>query len=344
MGVWRLLWSRYSREIGIDLGTANTLVHVRGKGVVLNEPSVVAVDRTNGAVLAVGAQAKSMLGRTPANIEAVRPLKDGVIADFEIAEAMLRYFIQRVHHRRTLVHPTVVIGIPSGITEVERRAVRDAILRAGAGEVLLIAEPMAAAIGAGLPVSEPTGSMVVDIGGGTTEVAVISLNGVVAGASERVAGDEIDEAIVSYLHHEFNLAIGLPTAEQLKLDIGCAYPLDGDERVAIARGRDLLTGLPKSVEVTSPQVREAIAVPVNGIADAIRSTLEQTPAELAADIIERGIVLTGGGALLRGIDRLLEEEIHMPVRVAEDPLSCVVIGAGRALENVDKYAEAFASF
>jgi rod shape-determining protein MreB len=260
MGIWRRLLAKRSREIGIDLGTANTLVHVRGKGVVLNEPSVVVVDQSNGAILAVGAEAKAMLGRTPANIKAVRPLKDGVIADFDIAEAMLRYFMQRVHRRRTLVHPIVVIGIPSGVTEVERRAVRDAILRAGAREAFLIEEPMAAAIGAGLPVAEPTGSMVVDIGGGTTEVAVISLNGVVAGRSERVGGDEIDEAIVSYLHHEFNLAIGLPSAEQLKLDIGCAYPLDGDHRIAVARGRDLLTGLPKSVEVTSPQVREAIAV------------------------------------------------------------------------------------
>ncbi len=344
MGLWRLLWSKYSREIGIDLGTANTLVHVRGKGIVLNEPSVVVVDRTNGAILAVGVEAKAMLGRTPANLEAIRPLKDGVIADFDIAEAMLRYFIQRAHRRRTLVHPSVVIGIPSGVNEVERRAVRDAILRAGAREAFLTAESMAAAIGAGLPVSEPTGSMVVDIGGGTTEVAVISLNGVVAGRSERVAGDEIDEAIVSYLHHEFNLAIGLPTAEQLKLDIGCAYTLDGDSRIAVARGRDLLTGLPKSVEVTSPQVCEAIAVPVSGIGEAIRSTLEQTPAELAADIIERGIVLTGGGALLRGIDRLLEKEIEMPVRIAEDPLTCVVIGAGRALEEADKFGEAFSSY
>ncbi|UCC69050.1 MAG: rod shape-determining protein [Armatimonadota bacterium] len=344
MGIWRQLWSRRSREIGIDLGTANTLVHVRGKGVVLNEPSVVVVDQSNGAILAVGSEAKAMLGRTPANVQAVRPLKDGVIADFDIAEAMLRYFMQRVHRRRTLVHPIVVIGIPSGVTEVECRAVRDAILRAGAREVFLIEEPMAAAIGAGLPVAEPTGSMVVDIGGGTTEVAVISLNGVVAGRSERVGGDEIDEAIVSYLHHEFNLAIGLPTAEQLKLDIGCAYPMDGNHRIAVARGRDLLTGLPKSVEVTSPQVREAIAVPVNGIEEAIRVTLEQTPAELAADIIERGIVLTGGGALLRGIDRLLAEQTQIPVQVAEDPLTCVVIGAGRALEEADKFADAFASY
>jgi rod shape-determining protein MreB len=344
MGLWRLLGSKCARQIGIDLGTANTLVHVRGKGVVLNEPSVVAIDRTNGAILAVGAVAKGMLGRTPPNIEAVRPLKDGVVADFEIAEVMLRYFIRRVHRHRAFVHPVVVIGVPSGVTEVERRAVRDAVLRAGAREALLIQEPMAAAIGAGLPVSEPRGSMVVDIGGGTTEVAVIALNGMVAGRSVRVAGDEIDQAIVDYLHHEFNLAVGLPTAEQLKLDVGSVYPMDGDDRLAVARGRDLLTGLPRSIEINSPQVREAIAVPVGGIADAIRETLEATPPELGADIVEHGIVLTGGGALLRGIDRLLTAEIDIAVRVAEDPLSCVVIGTGRALEEADRYAEAFATY
>ncbi len=344
MGLWRSLWGKSSREIAIDLGTANTLAHVRGKGVILNEPSVVAVDRTTGAVIAVGAQAKSMLGRTPEHIEAIRPLKDGVIADFEIAEAMLRYFLQRVYRRRALFHPTVAMGVPSGVTEVERRAVRETTLRAGARDALLIEEPMAAAIGAGLPVSAATGSMVVDIGGGTTEVAVIALNGLVAERSERIAGDEMDEAIVEYLHHEVNLAIGLPSAEQLKLDIGCAYPLDGNSRMAVARGRDLLTGLPKSVEVSSPQIRDAISQPVNGIADAIRATLEGIPAELAADIIESGIVLTGGGALLRGIDRLLAESIDMPVRVAEDPLSCVVIGAGRALAELDKYADAFATY
>jgi len=300
MGLWRSLWGKSSREIAIDLGTANTLAHVRGKGVILNEPSVVAVDRTTGAVIAVGAQAKSMLGRTPEHIEAIRPLKDGVIADFEIAEAMLRYFLQRVYRRRALFHPTVAMGVPSGVTEVERRAVRETTLRAGARDALLIEEPMAAAIGAGLPVSAATGSMVVDIGGGTTEVAVIALNGLVAERSERIAGDEMDEAIVEYLHHEVNLAIGLP--------------------------------------------RDAISQPVNGIADAIRATLEGIPAELAADIIESGIVLTGGGALLRGIDRLLAESIDMPVRVAEDPLSCVVIGAGRALAELDKYADAFATY
>jgi len=340
--IWRQLWSRYSRDVAIDLGTANTLVHVRGRGVVLNEPSVVAVDRTTGRVLSVGAEAKRMLGRTPANIEAVRPLKDGVIADFEIAEAMLRYFIQRVHRRRALVHPSMVLGIPSGVTEVERRAVRDAALRTGAREAFLIEEPMAAAIGAGLPVWEAAGNMVVDIGGGTSEVAVISLNRIVAGRSIRIAGDEIDEAIITFMHHEYNLAIGVPTAERLKLEIGSAHPFEGEEDlVTVIAGRDLLTGLPKSLEVSAPEFREAIAEPVTGIVDAIRATLEATPAELSSDVMEHGIVLTGGGALLRGIDLLLTRETEMPVRSAEHPLSCVVEGAGRALEDPERFAEAF---
>ncbi len=342
MSIWRRICSCCSRDIAVDLGTANTLVHVRGKGIVLNEPSVVVVDQTTGQVLAVGAEAKRMLGRTPTNIEAIRPLKDGVIADFEISEAMLRYFIYRVHRRRTLVHPKVVIGIPSGVTDVERRAVRDASLRAGAREAFIIEEPMAAAIGAGLPVWEPRGSMIVDIGGGTSEVAVISLNGVVTGRSIRVGGDEVDEAIVTYMHHEFNLAIGVPTAERIKIAVGSAYPMNEDTWVTVARGRDLLTGLPKSVEITAPHVREAISVPVQGIIEAIKLTLERTPPELSADIMDRGIMLTGGGALLRGIDRLLEEDTEMPVRVAEDPLACVAIGAGRALENPERFAECFA--
>jgi len=340
--ILRHLWSRYSRDMGIDLGTANTLVHVRGRGIVLNEPSVVAVDRTTGKILAVGAQAKRMLGRTPANIEAVRPLKDGVIADFEISEAMVRYFIHRVHRRRTLVHPRAVVGIPSGVTEVERRAVRDAILRAGARDAFLIEEPMAAAIGAGLPVWEPAGNMVVDIGGGTSEVAVIALNGVVAGRSVRIAGDEIDEAIITFLHHEYNMAIGVATAENVKLAIGSAYPFEGDsEVVTVAAGRDLLTGLPRSLEISAPEIREAIAEPVAGIVEAIRLTLEATPAEISSDIMDRGIVVTGGGALLRGIDLLLAEDTSMPVRVAEHPQTCVVEGTGRALEDPDRFAEAF---
>ena len=341
MNLWRRVWSRFSRDIGIDLGTANTLVHVRGKGVILREPSVVAVDRSNGSVLAVGAEAKRMLGRTPGSIEAVRPLKDGVIAEFDVAEVMLRHFMRRAHRRRALVHPTVVIGVPSGITEVERSAVRDAILRAGARDALLIEEPMAAAIGSNLPVSEPIGSMVVDIGGGTCEVAVIAMNGIVQGRSARVAGDEMDQAIIAYMHHEFSLAIGSPTAEHLKLEVGSAYPMNGQERVTVARGRDLLTGLPKAVEVTSEQIREAVMEPVRSIIEAIQMTLEETPPELAADIIERGIVLTGGGALLRGIDLRLHEETHMPVRIVEDPLACVVLGTGRVLEDIDRFAPVF---
>jgi rod shape-determining protein MreB len=340
--IWRHLWSRYARDMGVDLGTANTLVHVRGKGIVLNEPSVVAVDRTNGHILAVGAEAKRMLGRTPANIEAVRPLKDGVIADFEVAEAMLRYFIYRVHRRRAFVHPVIVMGIPSGVTEVERRAVREAAIRTGARECYLIEEPMAAAIGADLPVWEPAGCMVVDIGGGTSEVAAIALNGVVAGRSIRVAGDEVDEAIITFVQHEHTLAIGVPTAEKLKLEVGSAYAFDGeDELVAVAAGRDLLTGLPRSVEIGAPEIRDAIAEPVAGIVDAIRLTLEALPAELGSDIMERGIVLTGGGALLRGIDRLLAQNTDMSVRVADHPLTCVVEGTGRALEDPDRFADAF---
>jgi rod shape-determining protein MreB len=342
--IWRHLWSRYARDMGVDLGTANTLVHVRGKGIVLNEPSVVAVDRTNGHILAVGAEAKRMLGRTPANIEAVRPLKDGVIADFEVAEAMLRYFIYRVHRRRAFVHPVIVMGIPSGVTEVERRAVREAAIRTGARECYLIEEPMAAAIGADLPVWEPAGCMVVDIGGGTSEVAAIALNGVVAGRSIRVAGDEVDEAIITFMQHEHNLAIGVPTAEKLKLEIGSAYAFDReDELVAVAAGRDLLTGLPRSIEIGAPEIRDAIAEPVAGIVDAIRLTLEALPAELGSDIMERGIVLTGGGALLRGIDRLLAQNTDMSVRVADHPLTCVVEGTGRALEDPDRFADAFIS-
>ena len=319
--------------MGIDLGTANTLVHVQGKGILLREPSVVAIERESGRVLAVGAEAKRMLGRTPGNIVAVRPLKDGVIADFDITEEMLKYFIHKVHRRKALVHPTVMIGIPSGITEVERRAVKDAALRAGAKEALLIEEPMAAAIGAGLPVSEPMGNMVVDIGGGTTEVAVISLSGIVTSRSIRVAGDEMDEAISAYARHEFNLAIGERTAEEIKIEIGSAYPVDS-EQTYLARGRDLLSGLPKAVECTSSQVREAIAEPVKAVVETVKLTLEETPPELSADIMDQGIVLVGGGALLRGLDLLLAEETKMPVRVIADPMTCVVLGTGRALEEL----------
>jgi len=331
---WRSFFSRFSRDMGVDLGTANTLVHVRGKGILLREPSVVAVENESRRVLAVGEEAKRMLGRTPENIVAIRPLKDGVIADFDITEHMLKHFIQKVHRRNTLVHPTVLIGIPSGVTEVERRAVRDATLRAGAREALLIQEPMAAAIGAGLAVAEPVGSMIVDIGGGTTEVAVISMGGVVVANSIRVAGDEIDEAIVEHIRREYNLLIGDRTAEQIKIEIGSACPV-GKEELFAARGRDLMTGLPKSVKVTTSEIRRAIEKPVAAIADAVRMALEKTPPELAADIMERGIALAGGGALLRGIDRRIERETGIPVHLVDDPLSCVVLGTGKALEEIE---------
>jgi len=340
MQLWSRMWPGRPRDVAVDLGTANTLVHVRGKGVVLREPSVVALDRGAREVLAVGAEAKRMLGRTPPGIEAVRPLKDGVIADFDVAEIMLRHFLHRAWRSR-LAPPRVVIGVPSGVTEVERRAVKDAARRAGARRVLLIEEPLAAAIGAELATWEPTGRLVVDIGGGTSEVAVIALNGIVVGRSTRVAGDEIDEAITTYVYHELNLAIGPATAEAVKIAIGSAVSLDGDEACMMIRGRDLLSGLPKAVEMTAPQVREAIVGPVSRIAEAVRLTLEETPPELAGDIGEQGVMLTGGGALLRGIDQLLGRELGMRVRVAEDPSACVVMGAGRALAEEDRFAEVF---
>ena len=331
---WRALFSRFSRDMGVDLGTANTLVYVAGKGILLREPSVVAIEKESRKVLAVGEEAKRMIGRTPDSIVAIRPLKDGVIADFDITEHMLKYFITKVHRRRTLVHPSVVIGIPSGVTEVERRAVKDATLRAGAKEALLIEEPMAAAIGAGLPVSEPTGSMVVDIGGGTTEVAVISLGGIVVSRSIRIAGDEVDEAIINYLRHEHALLVGERTAEEIKIEIGSAHPLEREETYP-ARGRDLVTGLPKSVKISSEQIRGAIQEPVRAIAEAVKLSLEATPPELSADIMDRGIALTGGGALLRGLERMLAAETGMPVYVVKDPLLSVVLGTGRALEELD---------
>jgi rod shape-determining protein MreB len=319
------------------LGTANTLTFVRGKGIVSNEPSVVAVQRSgNGTkkVLAVGKEAKEMLGRTPGNIVAVRPMKDGVIADFEVTEAMLRYFITKVHNRRTLVKPRIIIGVPSGITEVEKRAVRDSALAAGAREVYLIEEPMAAAIGAGLPVTEPSGNMIVDIGGGTTEVAVISLGGIVVSQSLRVGGDEMDEAIINHIKREYKLLIGQQTAEEIKLEVGSAHAMK-EEVQAEVRGRDMLTGLPKTVILSSEEVRHALEEPVNQIIDAIKSTLDKTPPELAADIMDRGIVLAGGGALLQGLDERLRHETHMPVHLAESPLTCVAVGSGRSLEEFD---------
>jgi len=324
-----------TKELGIDLGTANTLVYVRGKGIVVREPSVVAVCTDTKTIEAVGEQAKRMIGRTPGNIVAVRPMKDGVIADFETTATMLKYFIRQALKQRSIFSrsPNVMVCIPSGITAVEKRAVEDATRQAGAREAYTIEEPFAAAIGADLPVWEPTGSMVVDIGGGTTEVAVISLGGIVTSRSIRVAGDEMDDAIIQYVKKTFNLMIGERTAEQMKMDIGTALPLGKTETMEV-RGRDLLSGLPKTITISSEQVMEALADTLNSIVDAVKVTLERCPPELAADIMDRGIVLTGGGALLRNLDKLLARETGMPVIIAEHPLDCVAIGTGRALENI----------
>jgi len=324
--------SHFTEDMGIDLGTANTLVHVQGRGIVLREPSVVAVDNDTGTVLAVGEDAQRMLGRTPSSISAIRPLKDGVIADYDQTEKMLRYFIGKSSSRRFAWH-RVVVGIPSGVTEVERMAVIEASRKAGANEAYVIEEPMAAAIGAGLPVAEPTGSMVVDIGGGTTEVAIISLAGIVNCRSIRIAGDEIDEAIASYVRKAFNLFIGDRSAEKAKIAIGSAYPLDEELEIEV-RGRDLMTGLPRGVVITSEDVRLAIQEPLGEIVRAVVETLETAPPELSADIIHRGIVLAGGGALLRGLDRLIHEQTQVPVVAAHDPLTCVVVGAGRVMEEI----------
>ena len=327
-------FSGFSKDMGIDLGTANTLVYVRGRGIVIQEPSVVAIDCNSGNVLAVGNEAKRMVGRTPANVVAVRPMKDGVIADFDVTEKMLRYFMNRATRRNGLFKPRVVVGIPSGVKEVEKRAIIDASIQAGAKDSFLIEEPMAAAIGAGLPVSEPTGSMIVDIGGGTTEVAVISLGGIVASRSIRVAGDELEEAIISHVKRTYNLMIGERTAEEIKKTIGSAYPPSTDV-VMEARGRDLLTGLPKNVNVRASEIQMALSEPVTSIVDAVKMTLEKTPPELSADIMDKGIVMAGGGALLKGIDKLLTEETGMPVHIAEDPMLCVALGTGMALENIE---------
>ncbi len=327
----------FSDDLAIDLGTANTLVYVKGKGIVLNEPSVVAVKadgKGNNRIITVGKEAKKMLGKTPGNIVAVRPLKDGVIADFEAAEAMLRYFIRKVHNRASFVRPRIVICVPSGITQVERRAVRESAESAGAREVYLIEEPMAAAIGAGLPITEPTGNMIVDIGGGTTEVAVISLAGIVYSKSVRVGGDKMDEAIVQYLKRTYNLLIGTSTAEAIKITIGNAYPTGEVETIEV-KGRDLVTGIPKILTIDSEEIRKAISDQIKVIVDTVKTALEQTPPELAADIVDRGIVLTGGGALLKNIDVLLREETKLPVTVADDPLTTVVMGTGKVLDNLD---------
>jgi rod shape-determining protein MreB and related proteins len=326
-----------SRDLAIDLGTANTLIHIRGMGIVLNEPSVVAVQqdaRGGRRVIAVGRVAKEMLGRTPGSIVVTRPMKDGVIADFEIAATMLEYFINSAHGRRKFVRPRIIIGIPSGITEVEKRAVREAAESAGAREVYLIQQPMAAAIGVGLPVTEPSGNMIVDIGGGTSDVAVISLGGIVCSHSVRIAGDKMDEAIIQHIKRKYNLLIGELTAELIKIGIGTAYPTE-EELTMDIRGRDLVAGVPRALTVTSSEIREALSEPINRIVEAVKVTLERTPPELAADIAERGIVLVGGGALLKNLDTLLREETGLPVSLAEDPLSVVVIGAGKALEDLD---------
>jgi len=332
MGIFNML----SNDIGIDLGTANTLVCVRGTGIVLNEPSVVAVEKASRKVLAIGAAAKEMLGRTPGEIEAIRPMKDGVIADFEITEKLLSDFIKRVVRHKYLMKPKIVISVPSGITEVEKRAVRDSAENAGAREVFLLPEPMAAAIGIGLPVESPTGIMIVDIGGGTSEIAVIALNGIVNNTSVRIAGDELNEAIVLYLKKNYNLLIGELTAEEVKIRAGSAYPLEKEESIEI-KGRDLVAGVPKTMKLSSAQVREAISEPVDAIVEAVRQSLERTPPELASDILDRGIILTGGGALLRGLDKRLKQETNLPVVVADDPLTCVVRGCGAVLENMMKY-------
>ena len=334
-------WGLLSNDLAIDLGTATTLVYVRGQGIVVNEPSVVAIRKDHqGAkkILAVGNEAKKMLGRTPANIVAIRPIKDGVIADFEVTEAMLSYFIKVVHKRKSFVRPRVIVSVPSGITPVEKRAVRESAELAGAREIYLIEEPMAAAIGAGLPVSEPIGNMIVDIGGGTTEVAVISLSGIVYSQSVRVAGDKMDEAIVQYVKRKYNMLIGERTAELIKITIGTAYPEKEIKTVDI-KGRDLVTGIPKTLEISSEEVMQAISEPVNAIVNAVKIALERTPPELAADIVDRGIVLAGGGALLKNLDKLLREETGLPIIVAESPLTAVVLGAGKALEELDLLRE-----
>ncbi len=333
MGFFRKLTGFGGRDMAVDLGTANTLVYVRGRGIVLSEPSVVAVDSTTGEVHAVGVEAKRMLGRTPGSITAIRPLKDGVIADFEVTEEMLRHFIQRVHHNR-FAHPRVVVCVPSGVTGVEKRAVEEACLSAGARQAYLIEEPMAAAIGAGLPVAEPTGSMVLDIGGGTSEVAVISLGGIVVSESIRVGGDEMDEAIVNHCKHEHKLLIGAQTAEDVKLEIGAATDLE-TELTAEIRGRDMVTGLPRTLVLTSSEVRTALEEPVSQIVSAVKDTLDRTPPELAGDIMDRGITLAGGGGLLRGMEKRIAAECQMPAQLTESPLTCVAVGSGRSLEEFE---------
>ncbi|MDE7169714.1 MAG: rod shape-determining protein [Mucispirillum sp.] len=324
----------FSSDLAVDLGTANTLIYVKGRGVVSSEPSVVAINRDTKEILAIGQEAKNMLGRTPANIIAVRPMKDGVIADYDTTEKMIRYFILKVHNRRTLVRPRMVICIPSGVTQVEKRAVKDSAIQAGAREVFLIEEPMAAAIGAGLPIQEPSGNMVVDIGGGTTEVAVISLSGIVYANSVRVGGDEMDECIVGYIKRQYNLLVGTATAEDLKIKLGSAFPLENEIKTEI-KGRDLVTGIPKTIEISDAEIREALKDAIYKIVDAVRIALEQTPPELSADIVDRGIVLTGGGALLKNLDKRLTHETGLPIIVSDDPLKAVALGSGKVLDDLE---------
>lgn len=332
--MWNL-FGGLSHDMGIDLGTANTLVHIKGKGIVLREPSVVAIKSDTGDVLAVGDEAKRMIGRTPGSIVAIRPMKDGVIADFDVTQAMLKYFIRKAMNTKSFVRPRVVVGVPSGVTEVEKRAVIDAAQQAGAREAYLIEEPMAAAIGAGLPVEEATGSMVVDIGGGTTEIAVISLGGIVTSCSIRIGGDEMDSSIIQYIKREYNLLIGERTAEEIKINIGTAIVNSNQDKTMDIRGRDLVSGLPKTVRIKSSEVCEALKEPVHKIVDAVKGTLEKTPPELAADVMDHGIMMTGGGSLLNSLDKLLSHETGMPVLVSEDALSCVGEGTGRSLENIE---------
>ncbi len=344
INVFDAILGMFSNDLAIDLGTANTLVYLKGKGVVVSEPSVVAVQKDSVGqrkVLAVGTDAKNMLGRTPGSIVAIRPMKDGVIADFDITEEMLRYFIRKIHNRKALVRPRIVICVPSGITQVEKRAVKESAESAGAREVYLIEEPMAAAIGAGLPITEASGNMIVDIGGGTTEVAVISLAGIVYAKSVRVGGDKMDEALTQHLKRKYNLLIGERTSEQIKITIGSAYPdgpyspAEGKVDTMEVKGRDLVSGIPKTLEIGAQEIREALSEPINAIVEAVRISLERTPPELAADIVDKGIVLAGGGALLRNLDQLLREETGLPVVIAEDPLSCVVLGSGKVLDELD---------
>ena len=325
-----------SNDVAIDLGTANTLVFIKGNGIVLDEPSVVAIDQSTRKIYAVGKEAKAMLGKTPEHIAAIRPMKDGVIADFEITEMMLREFIRKSQQRKLFIRPRIVIAVPSGITEVEKRAVRDSAEHAGARDVYLIAEPIAAAIGVGLPVDKPSGNMIIDIGGGTTEIAVIALDGIVANSSIRVAGDEMDEALVNYVKRTYNLLIGEQTAEKIKMKIGSAAKLENELEIEV-KGRDLVAGIPKNLKLTSEEIRGAMSEPLSQIVEALKNALEQTPPELAADIVDRGIVLTGGGSLLKGLDTLLKEQTNLPINLVDDPLRCVVLGAGKVLDNVHLY-------